>query len=125
VADALIGLLGVVAGGLLTGGLAWVAERERRKREVVVAAARCLDRLEKLDLLEANDDPRPEIALLGENMDAYLTAMAAAPGKATFKLHYDLYQHLRPMLIRKSPTGMPDLTGVPTAIAVFRKAVAP
>jgi hypothetical protein len=108
VEDALIGLLGVIAGALLTGAFGWWTDRQRRRREVVVAAARCLDRLEKIRLLAAPDAAAGEIALLGGDMDVYLAAVGAAPGRA-FATHYALYERLRPILIKQDVSGLPDV----------------
>jgi hypothetical protein len=115
--EALIGLVGVLAGTLATGGVAWWADRERRKRAVYVGVMRCLDRLEKIRLQRDAGTPTDgELDRLGTDMDAYLEAIAAAPGGCRFKLHAGIYDGLRPILIQK------QLELLDTRIAALRKA---
>lgn len=110
--ELVVALLGIVLGAAATGVLTWLTERQRRIRELHVATARCFDRLEKLQLLRA-EDASGELSRLGPDMDAYLAAIAAAPGTRRFRRHVALYEQLRPILI------LQDLGAVPGAAKAF------
>jgi hypothetical protein len=97
--DALFGLLGVLVGALISGGFTAWFDRQRRKRQLLVAVARCRDRLEKIEALrKATASTDAEFQFLGSDLESYLAAMAAAP-RARFLEHFALYERVRQVLL--------------------------
>ena len=101
--DAVIGFLGVIAGAMTTGAVAWVNDFLRRGRELQVAAIRCADRLKKIA-----QDPgaESEYDYLGGDMNEYLSRIGAAPTRPRFSEHYAFYELLRPVLMTHEQTAL-------------------
>jgi hypothetical protein len=103
--SAAAGLSGVGAGILATTHRERFARREAAKRDLNVAALRCLARANKIETADkggyagADEDRRNEINLLGPDLDAYVVAIAAVEDPATRARHWAIYEQAGPILI--------------------------
>jgi hypothetical protein len=109
--SAAAGLLGVGVGHWATMRREERARREAAKRDLDVAALRCLARAEKIrtadDALtgtsgaypDAERDRNNEIRNLGPDLDAYVVAIAAVEDPTTRARHWRIYEKAGPILI--------------------------
>jgi hypothetical protein len=99
------GLLGVLAGSLATARRERAARREDARRELSVAALRCLARVRKIEAAiddsgEAAEKEREnELYLLGGDLDTYVVAIAGVEDRATRTRHWKIYERAAPTLV--------------------------
>ena len=103
--SAAAGLFGVAVGHFATTRREQLARREAARRDLNVAALRCLARARKIEAADkgeyegAAEDFRNEINLLGPDLDAYVVAIAAVEDPEARARHWAIYEQAGPILI--------------------------
>ena len=99
---ALIGVVGVVVGGLVTTVGASLAARGRLRRELDAAALLCLARLEKIRQARAHSQAQVEQDErwhLGSDLNRYVASIAAAGPSPDRELHWNTYVSMVPLAL--------------------------
>jgi hypothetical protein len=127
-------LAGAAATALLGSLLGYFNYRRTTKRQLDVAALRCLDRLHKIEAASGERLPRNdaeiealpperrttvnnELVALGGNADAYLDSIAAVWPYERSR-HLPLYKDLRPILLNHDLSTIPALSVRLEAVAL-------
>jgi hypothetical protein len=97
--SAVSGLAGVLVGSYATTRRDRQARDDAARRELRVAALRCLARARKLEGAEG-ESLDAEYRYLGTDLDDYVAAIAGAPDRHERRTHWLIYEQTRPILMR-------------------------
>ena len=108
--EAWLGIIGVIAGWVLSETTKTIRERRKILKSLESAAFVCLDRLLKIQNAHARGDQKQrdeEIYHLGEDLYRYRDAIAA--NSKMRKDHWPLYRRTMPLLLEHDVNGLDEL----------------